>query len=207
MLVLTLKISAVLLVSLSGGASVLIAPAAVIYFALTLSSGLQSVVETLQEVGVVSLTAERVRMLEEFKTKRSQVPVRHGELEQLKSLIDSGCSLIALIGPTGAGKSVMLDALYRNYGEDKVTVIPEVDPLAVEVSDLSGLELARSVLEDGAWQLVLLDETLKGLNPVEERSEIESMKQVLCRTGKQAVVVLHSRSNLDCFETVVNLGE
>ena len=56
----------------------------------------------------------------------------------------------------------MLDALYRNYGEDKVTVIPEVDPLAVEVSDLSGLELARSVLEDGAWQLVLLDETLKG---------------------------------------------
>ena len=207
LLVLTLKISAVLLVSLSGGVSVLIAPAAVIYFALTLSSGLQSVVETLQEVGVVSLTAERVRMLEEFQTKRSQVPVRHAELEQLKSLIDSGCSLIALIGPTGAGKSVMLDALYRNYGEDKVTVIPEVDPLAVEVSDLSGLELARSVLEDGAWQLVLLDETLKGLNPVEERSEIESMKQVLCRTGKQAVVVLHSRSNLDCFETVVNIGE
>lgn len=207
LLVLTLKISAVLLVSLSGGVSVLIAPAAVIYFALTLSSGLQSVVETLQEVGVVSLTAERVRMLEEFQTKRSQVPVRHGELEQLKSLINSGCSLIALIGSTGAGKSVMLDALYRNYGEDKVTVIPEVDPLAVEVSDLSGLELARSVLEDGAWQLVLLDETLKGLNPVEERSEIESMKQVLCRTGKQAVVVLHSRSNLDCFETVVNIGE
>lgn len=207
LLVLTLKISAVLLVSLSGGVSVLIAPAAVIYFALTLSSGLQSVVETLQEVGVVSLTAERVRMLEEFKTKRSQVPVRHGELEQLKSLIESGCSLIALIGSTGAGKSVMLDELYRNYGEDKVTVIPEVDPLAVEVSDLSGLELARSVLEDGAWQLVLLDETLKGLNPVEERSEIESMKQVLDRTGKQAVVVLHSRSNLDCFETVVNIGE
>lgn len=207
LLVLTLKISAVLLVSLSGGVGTLIAPAAVIYFALTLSSGLQSVVETLQEVGVVSLTAERVRMLEEFQTKRSQVPVRHGELEQLKSLIDSGCSLIALIGSTGAGKSVMLDALYRNYGEDKVTVIPEVDPLAVEVSDLSGLELARSVLEDGAWQLVLLDETLKGLNPVEERSEIESMKQVLDRTGKQAVVVLHSRSNLDCFETVVNIGE
>lgn len=207
LLVLTLKISAVLLVSLSGGVGTLIAPAAVIYFALTLSSGLQSVVETLQEVGVVSLTAERVRMLEEFKTKRSQVPVRHGEFEQLKSLIDSGCSLIALIGATGAGKSVMLDALYRNYGEDKVTVIPEVDPLAVEVSDLSGLELARSVLEDGAWQLVLLDETLKGLNPVEERSEIESMKQVLCRTGKQAVVVVHSRSNLDCFETVVNIGE
>lgn len=207
LLVLTLKISAVLLVSLSGGVSVLIAPAAVIYFALTLSSGLQSVVETLQEVGVVSLTAERVRMLEDFQTKRSQVPVRHAELEQLKSLIDSGCSLIALIGSTGAGKSVMLDALYRNYGEDKVTVIPEVDPLAVEVSDLSGLELARSVLEDGAWQLVLLDETLKGLNPVEERSEIESMKQVLDRTGKQAVVVLHSRSNLDCFETVVNIGE
>ena len=33
------------------------------------------------------------------------------------------------------------------------------------------------------------------------------MKQVLDRTGKQAVVVLHSRSNLDCFETVVNIGE
>ncbi len=57
------------------------------------------------------------------------------------------------------------------------------------------------------WGLCeLRDETLKGLNPVEERSEIESMKQVLCRTGKQAVVVLHSRSNLDCFETVVNLN-
>ena len=107
--------------------------------------------------------------------------------------------------PAASSKQEDSDPNYTlNYEEP---VIPEVDPLAVEVSDLSGLELARSVLEDGAWQLVLLDETLKGLNPVEERSEIESMKQVLCRTGKQAVVVLHSRSNLDCFETVVNIGE
>ena len=58
--------------------------------------------ETLQQVGVVSLTAERVRMLEEYRADRCYPPVRSADLALLE-VFDSGCSMVALIGPTGAG--------------------------------------------------------------------------------------------------------
>ena len=112
---LSLNVSAVVLALMVEGSNSVVAPAVVIYFAVTLSSGIQSTVETLQQVGVVSLTAERVRMLEEYRADRSYPPVRSADLALLESVLDSGCSTVALIGPTGAGKSVMLDALYRRY--------------------------------------------------------------------------------------------
>ena len=67
--------------------------------------------------------------------------------------------------------------------------------------------LARSVLREGAARLVLLDETLKGLTPSEERAELESMACAIEGSDKQVGIVLHSRSNLDCFKEVVNLDE
>lgn len=206
-LVLSLNISAVVLVLLTGGSNPLVAPAAVIYFAVTLSSGIQFTVETLQEVGVVGLTAERVRVLEEHEVERSYPPVRSTDLDLLEDTLDYGYSMVALIGPTGSGKSVILDALCRRFPEGEVAVVPDTDPFAPEESDLSGLALAHSVLREGTARLILLDETLKGLTPSEERAEIESLACALEGSGKQAVIVLHSRSNLDYFKVVVNLDE
>ena len=60
-----------------------VTPAVVIYFAVTLSSGIQSTVETLQQVGVVSLTAERVRMLEEVPGPTVSYPPACGLLTWL----------------------------------------------------------------------------------------------------------------------------
>ncbi|WP_210471988.1 MULTISPECIES: ABC transporter ATP-binding protein [unclassified Corynebacterium] len=207
LLVLSLNVSAVMLVLLFGESSSLVAPVAVIYFAVTLSSGVQSTVETLQEVGVVGLTMERVRMLEEFQMVRSHPPVRYADLERLENALDCGYSMVALIGPTGAGKSVILDALYYRHPEGEVAIVPDVDPFASELSDLSGIALAHSVLREDTARLILLDETLKKLTPAQERAEIESLARALEGTGKQIVIVLHSRSNLDYFRAVVNLNE
>ena len=207
LLVLSLNVSAVVLALMVEGSNSVVAPAVVIYFAVTLSSGIQSTVETLQQVGVVSLTAERVRMLEEYRADRSYPPVRSADLALLESVLNSGCSMVALIGPTGAGKSVMLDALYRRYPQGEVVIVPDIDPFASEASNSSGLMLARSVLREGATRLVLLDETLKSLTPSEERTELESMACAIEGSDKQVVIVLHSRSNLDCFKEVVNLDE
>ena len=204
-LVLSLNVSAVGLALMVEGPNSVVAPAVVIYFAVTLSSGIQSTVETLQQVGVVSLTAERVRMLEEYRADRSYPPVRSADLALLESVLDSGCSMVALIGPTGAGKSVMLDALYRRYPQGEVVIVPDIDPFASEASNSSGLMLARFVLREGAARLVLLDETLKSLTPSEERAELESMACAIEGSDKQVVIVLHSRSNLDRFKEVVNL--
>ena len=205
LLVLSLNFSAAVLALMVEGSNSVVAPAVVIYFAVTLSSGIQSTVETLQQVGVVSLTAERVRMLEEYRADRSYPPVRSADLALLESVLDSGCSMVALIGPTGAGKSVMLDALYRRYPQGEVVIVPDIDPFASEASNSSGLMLARSVLREGAARLVLLDETLKSLTPSEERTELESMACAIEGSDKQVVIVLHSRSNLDRFKEVVNL--
>ncbi|WP_167142097.1 hypothetical protein [Canibacter zhoujuaniae] len=207
LLVFLLNISAVILVLLYGNSNSLVTSAAVIYFAVTLSSGIQSTVETLQEVGVVSLTAERIRMLEEVQSSRAVPTVRPADLKRLEDALDKKYPMVALIGSTGVGKSVILDALYRQRPEGEVAIVPDIDPFASEESGLSGVALARSVLHEGTSQLILLDETLKKLTPAAERAELESLACALEKAGKQAVVVLHSRSNLDCFKAVVNLDE
>ena len=206
-LVLLLNISAVFLVMALDGSNTLVAPAAVIFFAVTLSSGVQSTVETLQEVGVLGLTTERVRLLENFRADRADPPIRTRDLERLKNVLDSGALLVALIGQTGAGKSIILDALCHQLPEGEVVVIPEVDPFSSEVGEATGLTLAHYEICNGSAHLVLLDETMKTLVPEMERAELESLNDMLKSYRKQAVVVLHSRSNLDCFTTVVDLNE
>lgn len=207
LLVLVLNISAVVLASMFGSSNPLVEPAAVIFFAVTLSAGIESTVATLQEVGMLGLTTERVRLLADFEAERSAPPLRTDALNQLEKALASGVTLVALIGRTGAGKSVILDTLYRQLPEGEVGVIPDVDPFASEKTDLSGLTLARLESRDGSARLILLDETIKNLTPQQERAELESLAEVLEHGGKQAVVVLHSRSNLDCFSMVVNLDE
>ncbi|MDT3767183.1 ABC transporter ATP-binding protein [Gleimia hominis] len=204
---LVLNIFAVVLITILGGANPFVAPAAVIFFAVTLSSGIESTVETLQEVGVIGVTTERVRLLEEFESARSYPPVRTGDLNRLEKALSSGIVLIGLIGATGAGKSVLLDALCRRIPDGEVVIIPDADPFALEQTDLSGLLLARSESQYGTARLLLLDETMRNLSPQQERAELKSLSEALECRGKQGVVVLHSRSNLDCFAAVINMDE
>ncbi|WP_338088361.1 hypothetical protein [Nanchangia anserum] len=204
-LTLALNVFAVFFATTSSGPHSLIAPAAVIFFSLTLASGIQSTVETLQRVGVLGLTAERVRLLENFHVNSTYPPVRHHDLDRVYKAIRAGDTLVALIGSTGAGKSVLLDALCRRLPDSEVALIPDVDPFAPDDANASGLNLARTETLSGAAQLLLLDETFKNLTARQERAELESLAKQLKNNGKQSVVVLHSRSNLDCFDTVVNI--
>lgn len=204
-LIFILNISAVILVSLFGATNPIVAPAAVILFAVTLSSSMQSTVETLQEAGVLGLTTERVRLLEEFQNNHAYPQASDYILKQLEDALASGNELVAVIGSSGAGKSVLLDTLCRQAPSDKVSLIPTTDPFATEKTDASGLELAHSAIHNSSTRLILLDETLKNLTPQQERNELKSLAKMLKQTGKQAIVVLHSRTNLDCFSAVVNL--
>lgn len=207
LLVLSLNISAVILTVMAGPSHPLVATTAVVYFAVTLSSGIQSTVQTLHEAGVVGLTAARVQLLETHRREQPTPPVRTAEVKRVENALDSDCHLVALIGSTGAGKSLILDELHSRRPEGDATIIPEVDPFAADPSDSSGLSLLHSALTDDTTRLLLLDETFKGLTPSAERIEIDRMTRVLESTGKQAVVTLHSRSNLDLFRAIVNLDD
>ncbi|WP_235931592.1 hypothetical protein [Actinomyces respiraculi] len=213
-LVLALNLSATVMVAVLGGATSLVTAAGVIYFAVTLSSGIQSTIETLQTTGVVSLTAERVRLLDEYVEQPDDPPVRSADMDRLEAALAPAGSVVALIGATGAGKSVMLDALYQRQSPGTVALVPDTDPFAdadVDVDSArdgegrSGLTLARAALADERVRLILLDETLKTLSPLQERAEILALARALEATGRRAVVVLHSRANMDCFTGVVDL--
>ncbi|MDO5049543.1 MAG: hypothetical protein Q4D87_06650 [Actinomycetaceae bacterium] len=205
LLVVTLNSLAVLLISIPWNYSAEITYASILFFILTLSAGLQTTIETLQHAGVVSLTAERVRMLEEFELARTPHIAPQDSLRKILNSIDSGNVLTALIGSTGAGKSVLLDAIYDASRSGDVTIIPSTDPLASEECSSSGIQLLRSQLIDGSARILLLDETFRNLSPSEEREELTSLRQALGSSKKQAVIVLHSRTNLDCFEKVISL--
>lgn len=206
-LILVLNISAVVFASMFATGSALVEPAAVIFFAVTLSSSIQSTVETLQEVGVLGLTTERVRLLADFETARSQPPVRADILTRLQERLATGDKLIAVIGKTGAGKSVVLDALYHQRQAGEVAIIPDADPFDTQDTKTSGLMLTRYEALNGTSRLLLLDETMKNLTPAQERDELYALAKTISANGKQAVVVLHSRSNLDCFASVIDLDK
>lgn len=204
-LTIILNISAVILVLGFSNMTPLVAPAAVIFFALTLSSGIESTVETLQEIGVLGLIVERVRLLEDFRFKHTE-PLLHTQgLKRITGALESGHIAIALIGKTGAGKSVILETLCHQRPEGQTVLIPEVDPFNEKEPAGSGLILYRAELENGSAQVILLDETLKGLTQNKEREELKNLIEKLTQKNKQAVVVLHSRSNLDCFDLIVDL--
>ncbi|MCS4484493.1 hypothetical protein NXS08_03190 [Gleimia sp. 6138-11-ORH1] len=206
-LVLSLNSAAVVVAVLLGmTSSSFVAPVAVLYFAVTLSSGIRSTIETLQNVDVVGLTVERVRLLETLTVERSLPPVRQAELDKVIRLLNSGRTMIALIGATGAGKSVILESLARRYLSKDVCLIPDTDPFAEEESPTSGIDLVREELAQGRTPLILLDETFKPLMPAQEREELVNLSRSLTEQNRQAIVVLHSRSNLDMFADVIELG-
>lgn len=206
-LVVSLNISAVSLVMITGSSHPWVTTTAVIYFAVTLSSGLQSTVETLQQAGVVSLTAERVRMLCSVRLDRPPSPVRLTDLQRLDIVLASGCRMVAVIGSTGAGKSLLLEALAERHTNREAVIIPTINPFASEPSDSSGVELLRDTIPINSIRLFLLDETFKSLTPPAERDELARLSFALETSHQQAIVVLHSRSNLDFFDAVVNLDE
>lgn len=205
-LTLLLNISALVLVAIFGNSHSLVAPVAVIFFATTLSSGIESTVETIQEVGVLGLTAERVRLLEDCEIDRTYPPAHTQGLQKVKDALASGQSVVALIGATGAGKSVILESLCRELPYGEVALIPDVDPFAGGEDVTSGLALFHAEVNSGGAWLILLDETFKRLTPYEERVELKTIGERLKENDKQAVVVLHSRSNLDCFTKVIDLN-
>ena len=206
-LVLLLNIPAVLIVTSGGLDNTFVLPAAVVYFAVTLAAGVQSTIETLQEAGVVGLAAERVRVLGSFEIEDSVTPVRPEILGQLERHLHSGSTIVALIGPSGSGKSLAMDALHRERVANGATLLTESDPFAIEGKERPVAELAHAAVSDPRYKLILLDESLRTLSPEQERTALLELSLVAKAEDKQLVVAMHSRSNLDVFSSVVTLDE
>lgn len=204
-LVVGLNVSSVILALLIGETSSLVAPAAVIYFAGTLASRIQSTVETLQDVGVVGQTVERVRILEHYELPPASGPETDAAVNDIARALETGSPLVALIGPTGAGKSQALQAICASYPLGEAVIVADVDPFGEE-GELSGLRLAQAEIAAGNARLILLDETLKSLPAVKERESIIRLTEALETAHKRGVIVLHSRSNLDLFSNVVEVA-
>lgn len=206
-LVLCVNICAVVLVFVSDAATSFVAPAVVIYFALTFSAGIQATIETIHAVGVVGLTVERVRVLADYSPAQSCPQPSQASRTELKQALAQGHVLIAVVGPSGVGKSVLVDSACAEAADGGASVVADVDPFAAESIESSGLRLAHRELASGEAGLIFLDETFKALSPEQERVELELAKAEAAEQGKQVVVVLHSQFNLDVFDAVVRLGE
>lgn len=203
MLMLSINIPAVLLVLFFDTTNPLIAPAAVVFFATVLSSGLQLTIETLQEAGVLGLTAERARMLKEYEEHSVAPPIKVQYFLEIKKALQAGNKLVALIGPTGAGKSIILDELCRELPYGEVALFLNSDPLTEENEDTNSIKRALLEISEGDAHLILLDEPMKNYTPQEENLLLGTLSEALRRQNKQAVVVLHSRANLNCFDKVI----
>lgn len=209
-LVLMLSLPAVALAAVPAALTSLVAASAIVYFALTLASGVQDTVETLHDAGVLGLTAERVRVLENFKLDEPSPPVRADLVDELAALIDGrAAAFIGFVGESGSGKSLTLDAMSYRYRSDGVTLVGSSDPFA-ESSAQSGEALACQAVaaaQQPDKRYVLLDETLAPLAPQREREVLQEIARLVQSQNKRVVVVLHSRTNLDVFDAVVNAGE
>lgn len=205
LMVLGLEIMSVAVAVLLGTSSLAASPVIIIYFAITLSTGIQSTIEVLQEVGVVGLTSERVTMLQTLSFEYYVPEIRDAELKLIKEALKANETLIGIIGPTGAGKSVLLERLAREYPKDSVCLIPDVDPLDESQEKDSGIALADKEILSSDTKILMLDETFKSLESREEREKLLLIKSELQKQGRQALVVMHSRSNLDIFDVVISL--
>lgn len=180
-----------------------VTPATVIYLAAVLTAGIQTTVEQLQSAQVVGMTASRVRALESLTVDRPLPDLHSQAMAELSQLLQEGHRLVALIGRTGSGKSVLVDAVLRSKG-DSATLIPQVDPFAEEPAG-SAVALTQAVIAENGCRLLLFDEAFRELTPEQERAALYVLKEQVAGSGRQAVVVLHSRSNLDLFEIVIDL--
>ncbi|MDO4612854.1 MAG: hypothetical protein Q4B10_02165 [Actinomycetaceae bacterium] len=203
-IILLLNLAAVTLIAVST-THALIAPALIVYFAMTLSSGTQSAIEAFQEAGVASLTTQRVLSLTTHTVTSARPPACEDGLDRLRMCLESGAYLTAITGRTGCGKSLLLDAYCEMSAPGAVALIPEEDYYALEPSSRSAIDLLHSTVERGSASILLLDETMKGLDADEERAELLWLREKMVETRRQAVVVLHSRSNLGSFDSILAL--
>lgn len=185
------------------GQSSLVGTTLTLYFVMTFSSAIQSTVEAIQNGSVVGMRVERVRMLKELNMLL-KAPVPPQELvSRICDTLAQGKAMVALIGPSGSGKSSLLHHLCKVSSPGSVALVPDVNPFEKVSGRMSGVQIAREEALHGTASLLLLDETFRALTPEEERFELEWLRQALISEGKQAVVALHSRSSLDCFDDVL----
>lgn len=206
-LTISLNVVAVIGVCAFPRESSVIAPAAVLYFAIALSSSVKSAVEAVQQTGVAGLTVERVRLLNSYTVGSTTPPGTEDTVQLVTSHLERGSASIALIGPSGVGKSVCLDALYDQQTELNVAIVPEKNPFTLDASEQSAAPIAHRAVTSGRYDLVLIDESFKSMDAPTERLELSTLIDNAKNNSAQVVVVLHSRSNLDLFDRVVELHE
>ena len=202
LLVVSLQGVAVVLALVWAGDEAVVPPVAVIYFASVVAAGVQAAIAQLHEVAVIGLTAGRVRALATLTTPRTRPTPPSVAMAALRRHLAAGDRLIAIIGATGSGKSVLVDELLAETSHKDAALITSVDPFAEQPRG-SALTLLRQELAEGKNRLLVLDETLRELTPAQERQQLHH----LAATGMRAIVVLHSRENLDLFDAVIDMDQ
>ncbi|WP_181440297.1 ATP-binding cassette domain-containing protein [Curtobacterium sp. MCLR17_042] len=208
-IVLTTNIAATVIACTPGLTSQLVSPAAIVFFAISLSAGVQSTIEAFHGVGVVSLTAGRVQTLLTASPAVGGFRPAAPAASELLDALDEEVTIIGLVGPSGSGKSLTLDAVAEaRRNRSVLTVIEASDPFAEQQTEPAGAIQQRTLagIDDHRLSgLVLLDESFNALDRVAERNALAQLKDGLARHGGQGVAVVHSDRNLDLFDRVVSV--
>ena len=184
---------------------------AVLYFVVMLSSSLENVIETLQDSGVLTQTAQRVFSLENYERKQQAYKRNELAYQNLsKTIADSDISSVAIIGASGAGKSVLLRDWFDYNNTQNCLLIEDYlfdDDGAIVAPDFTSLTKCI-----GAQQrtVIMLDETFKSVTDADGCSEREIIvRAIRCAKTRnnKLVVVLHAQTNCDVFDKVINFDE
>lgn len=184
---------------------------AVLYFVVMLSSSLENVIETLQDSGVLTQTAQRVFSLENYERKQQAYKRNELAYQNLsKTIADSGISSVAIIGASGAGKSVLLRDWFDHNNTQNCMLIEDYlfdDDGAIVAPDFTSL---TKCIGSQQRTVIMLDETFKSVTDADGCSEREIIVQAIrCAKTRnnKLVVVLHAQTNCDVFDKVINFDE
>lgn len=172
---------------------------AVLYFVVMLSSSLENVIETLQDSGVVSQTAQRVFSLEYYEQQKYVHQSNTIAYRQLsKYIADDDIVSIALIGESGSGKSVLLQEWFDCHCVQKPVLIEDYlfdDNGAIVAPDFT---LLKQYLTRQHHTIIMLDETFKSITSSGNLSEREMIIQIIQQVkakNNKLVVVLHAQTS------------
>lgn len=110
-----------------------------------MAAGVQAAIAQLHEVAVIGLTAGRVRALATLTTPRTRPTPPSVAMAALRRHLAVSDRLIAIIGATGCGKSVLVDELLAETSHKDAALITSVDPFAEQPRG-SALTLLRQEL-------------------------------------------------------------